>query len=97
MVRSRSFAIKIALGFLVSSVAVMVVGIVGYLSIAKLRNNTHELSSTYSVVDRLSELMSNVKDAETGQRGYLLTGDEAYLEPYLEADASVYECHQAAA
>ncbi len=90
MVRSRSFAIKIALGFLVSSVAVIVVGIVGYLSIAKLRNNTHELSSTYSVVDRLSELMSNVQDAETGQRGYLLTGNETYLEPYLQADASVY-------
>src|SRR6204780_3517259 len=34
--------------------------------------------------------MSNVKDAETGQRGYLLTGNETYLEPYLAADASVY-------
>ena len=90
MVRSRSFAIKIALGFMVSSVAVMVVGIVGYSSIAKLRNNTHQLSDTYSVVDRLSELMSIVKDAETGQRGYLLTGNEIYLEPYLAADASVY-------
>ena len=34
--------------------------------------------------------MSIVKDAETGQRGYLLTGNEIYLEPYLAADASVY-------
>lgn len=31
----------------------------------------------------LSELEGNLKDAETGQRGYLLTGDNSYLEPYL--------------
>jgi PAS domain S-box-containing protein len=29
------------------------------------------------------ELLSSLKDAETGQRGYLLTGDEAFLEHYL--------------
>jgi CHASE3 domain sensor protein len=28
-------------------------------------------------------LLSALKDAETGQRGYLLTGDEAFLEPYV--------------
>ena len=30
----------------------------------------------------LNNLMQNLLDAETGQRGYLLTGDAAYLEPY---------------
>ncbi|MBC8064057.1 MAG: CHASE3 domain-containing protein [Chlorobia bacterium] len=30
----------------------------------------------------LEILISRIKDAETGQRGFLLTGDEAYLEPY---------------
>jgi len=33
--------------------------------------------------------MSVVKDAETGQRGYLLTGNESYLEPFVSADASI--------
>jgi signal transduction histidine kinase len=33
--------------------------------------------------------MSTVKDAETGQRGYLITGDDTYLEPYNEASASI--------
>ena len=28
-----------------------------------------------------------MKDAETGQRGYLLTGKESYLEPYTAAVA----------
>jgi PAS domain S-box-containing protein len=35
------------------------------------------------VVTEANDLMSAMKDAETGQRGYLLTGDEAFLEPYL--------------
>jgi len=34
---------------------------------------------------RVETLYSAVKDAERGQRGYLLTGDEAYLEPYRRA------------
>jgi signal transduction histidine kinase/CheY-like chemotaxis protein len=43
------------------------------------------------VVDTLRELrqvdviLSTMKDAETGQRGYLLTGSESYLDPYTQA------------
>lgn len=33
----------------------------------------------------LNKLMQNLLDAETGQRGYLLTGDATYLEPYTSA------------
>ena len=33
----------------------------------------------------LYDLAQNILDAETGQRGYLLTGDERYLEPYSNA------------
>lgn len=31
------------------------------------------------------DLRNSLDDAETGQRGYLLTGDPAYLKPYLDA------------
>ncbi len=33
----------------------------------------------------LNKLMQNLLDAETGQRGYLLTGDQTYLDPYTSA------------
>jgi PAS domain S-box-containing protein len=33
-------------------------------------------------IERLDSLLSSLKDAETGQRGYLLTGDERYLAPF---------------
>ena len=33
---------------------------------------------TYSVISRTKALLSELKDAETGERGYVLTGDEAF-------------------
>ncbi|WP_159973291.1 diguanylate cyclase domain-containing protein [Pseudomonas sp. 8Z] len=43
----------------------------------------------YRSLDRLSLLLSTLQDAELGQRGYLLTGDEQYLEPYNRAIGQV--------
>ena len=40
--------------------------------------------SARDTVQELSETLSTLKDAETGQRGYLLTGDPHYLSPYNE-------------
>lgn len=37
----------------------------------------------------LAALLSTLQDAETGQWGYLLMGDDAYLQPYRDATASM--------
>ena len=37
----------------------------------------------------IADLMSGLKDAETGQRGYLITGDPAFLRPYEAAAAQI--------
>ncbi|MDD4977616.1 MAG: PAS domain S-box protein [Gallionella sp.] len=39
---------------------------------------------TYTILDGAAELLSELRDAETSQRGYLLTSDEAFLQPYLK-------------
>jgi diguanylate cyclase (GGDEF)-like protein len=43
----------------------------------------HWRSHTYVVLNQAERMLSAMKDAETGGRGYLLTGDETFLEPYL--------------
>src|SRR5216684_7306837 len=43
------------------------------------------LVHTYAVIAQIELLLSKLQDAETGQRAYLLTGSEEYLEPYLDA------------
>jgi adenylate cyclase len=44
---------------------------------------------TVAVDGRLARVLSAVQDAETGQRGYLLTGDEAFLLPFTEGRVNV--------
>src|ERR1700722_10040672 len=44
-----------------------------------------DLLQRHSVVQRLEAVAAAAGDAETGQRGYLLTGDEKYLAPYTNA------------
>ncbi len=39
--------------------------------------------NTSTVIYRADDLLSALKDAETGQRGYLLAGDEVFLQPYM--------------
>jgi PAS domain S-box-containing protein len=42
-----------------------------------------------AVVAHTNALLSDVKDAETGQRGFLLTGKDSYLEPYRESSSRI--------
>src|SRR5439155_1434528 len=60
-----------------------------------IRNSRHLaqteglVAHTHEVVAQLEAVLSTLKDAETGQRGYLLTGDERYLDPYEKGVANV--------
>jgi len=40
---------------------------------------------THEVLEKIESFLSEMKDAETGQRGYLLTGKDEYLGPYSTA------------
>jgi signal transduction histidine kinase len=46
------------------------------------RQSTAQVVATYALVDQLHLLRTRAVDAETGQRGYIITGDSAYLVPY---------------
>src|SRR5262249_9077294 len=55
-----------------------------------LAANEQRVAHSYAVLAELEDVLSLLKDAETGQRGYLLTGDESYLQPYREAVARIH-------
>ncbi|MEG5067000.1 CHASE3 domain-containing protein [Microcoleus sp. B3-A4] len=60
-----------------------------YRNTLKLVENERWVSHTHQVLTELEATLSTLKDAETGQRGYLLTGEERYLEPYNSAIARI--------
>ncbi|WP_304638951.1 response regulator [Pseudomonas sp.] len=54
-----------------------------------LRSSNESVVQTHTVIVTIDRLLIDVQDAETGQRGFLLTGDERYLEPYNRAVSQV--------
>src|ERR1700757_1215568 len=59
--------------------------IVSYVNTRQLVYNNGWVQHTFQVISELETTMSLMKDAETGQRGYLITHDRSYLEPYNRA------------
>ncbi len=63
----------------------LAVGALSYRDWVEYDQTAESAAQARATVERAQQLLSLLKDAETGQRGYLLTGDEAYLAPYREA------------
>src|SRR5476651_1794273 len=87
MEKNWTFGRKLAFGFAVSSSFLVAIGIAAYWSIYVLIATAGSVTHTQKVLEHVSVLLSQMKDAETGQRGYLLTGDLGYLEPFLASAA----------
>lgn len=64
-----------------------------YYSTQKLINNSELVNHTNEVLIEAESIISYVKDAETGQRGYLLTADANFLEPYTGAYEKITNSH----
>ncbi len=73
------------LGFALAGVLLVAVGAVAYRQMLRLEEARELATHTLLVREEIEILLSLVKDAETGQRGYLLTGEASYLEPYENA------------
>ena len=67
---------------------------VGVLSFQTMVQNGEDrawVTHTHLVIEKLDTVLANLLDAETGQRGYILAGEQSELEPYNEALAHVHQ------
>lgn len=67
----------------------VVITVLTYQDWATFSAASGEVDQTRQLLEHTENLLSTVKDAETGQRGFLLTGDDQYLAPYNAALAAV--------
>ena len=72
-------------GFAAAFVAAVVVALMSYRSLSERALAAGRVTRSLELISQAQALLATVKDAETGQRGYLLTGAERYLEPYNSA------------
>jgi methyl-accepting chemotaxis protein len=80
---------KIGGGFALAMAILVLIGAASYRSMTKLNSNTWWLTHTHQVLENLAGVIQSLTDAETGQRGYVITQEETYLEPYHSGIKSV--------
>ncbi len=76
------FRTKIIMGNGLTLAMLLLIGLVVYFSVNSLLENTKWVEHTYQVIGKANQLGSYMIDQETGMRGFAVSGQEDYLEPY---------------
>jgi len=80
---------RIIAGFAAALVALGVVGSVVFRNTSDLIADSHWVTHTHEVLEKLGSIVSELKECEADLRGFALTGQEPYLEPYRSARTEV--------
>jgi two-component system sensor histidine kinase/response regulator len=80
---------KVAIGFVLAGLGLVFILVVQIRYITGLLNDAAEVDRTHAVKRHFDRLFSLVKDLERASRGYLITGDPMYLEPYYAAGEEI--------
>lgn len=74
---------------LIASTLVIAIGLLSYQNGSRRSAANEQAQISARILEKSHALLSALKDAETGQRGYLLIGDPNYLQPYQSALAAL--------
>jgi signal transduction histidine kinase/CHASE3 domain sensor protein len=79
----RKSVLFVQASFFIALLIIAIVGGITYKTTKNLSDATDLVVHTYKINVELEQILSYLKDAETGQRGYILTKDSLYLEPFF--------------
>jgi PAS domain S-box-containing protein len=79
------FERRVLSAFIITITILIGLGVYSYRNNVKLVAYTEEVSHTNQVLYNIEQVLSSVVDLETGLRGYLVTNDALFLEPYHQA------------
>ena len=80
---------KLVTWFAIVLIVLLADAVLSYRAVRTLIRNEHLVSHTHHTLIELEGTLSTMREAETGQRGYLLTGRDEYLESYDSALANI--------
>ncbi len=72
-------------GFALAVIILIFSGWLSYYNIRRLWENGGRVTRTHELINDLEQTVKTLVDAETSQRGYIITGDKNYLDPYISA------------
>jgi signal transduction histidine kinase/DNA-binding response OmpR family regulator/CHASE3 domain sensor protein len=84
-----SLKTNLRLGLGLSLIILIISSLASFISIRNLIRSSDQVSHSNEIINGVDNIISFLKDAETGQRGYLLTNKKVFLEPYYGAKDKV--------
>lgn len=82
-----TFKRKIVFGFGLALIALLSVAVLSYRGLVNDEEGRRWITHTYQVTEKLDSVMTDLLNGETGVRGFIISGDELYLQPYREGMA----------
>ncbi len=82
MLNKLTLKTKISLGNCASLILVAILGSVAYTGIGSMLSTANWVKHTHLVLDKTTQIEKLLVDIETGERSFLITGKERFLEPY---------------
>ncbi len=80
---------KLLLGFAAVLVVTASVAVYTYRSVLKRDETINWVEHTYIVLRQSDQVLQGMINMETGFRGYLLSGEDKFLDPYRAASSSI--------
>ncbi|MBL4877088.1 MAG: methyl-accepting chemotaxis protein, partial [Cohaesibacteraceae bacterium] len=81
---------KVLVGICVPLVLTVILGGVAITSIDSIATTGAQVDHTYKVLGQADSIVASAVDMETGMRGYLLAGQEGFLDPYTGGEKKTY-------
>lgn len=76
-------------GFLVTIIVLVTLGVLAFASTQQIINTAQRLNHTYRIINNAEQIIKIIVDIETGQRGFVITGNEEFLDPYYESSQRI--------
>ncbi|OHX64658.1 sensor histidine kinase [Flammeovirga pacifica] len=82
---------KIIIGFAIVTASVIISISISHSNSNKIIKSGYWISHTHEVLTQLGNIEALLVNLETGQRGYLITGKQEYLEPFLNSKKIIHK------
>ena len=84
-----NFEKPVAIGFGITIVVLAILGIFSFSSTQRLISTSRLLSHALSIISHADQIQKVMVDMETGQRGYVISGDESFLHHFNDSPQSL--------
>src|SRR5688572_21898598 len=80
---------KIQSGYIIAFILLLISYFLIFYTLQKMARGTRDVTGTYAAINLLEDLRSDLVDAETGVRGFVISGDGSFLQPYYSSVKSI--------